>query len=355
MSSSETRPRPKKKGTKKKVVAAPGTPEVKAADEPGSNMPGAPRHLLGIAELSRSDIHEILDTAVAFKEVMRRSIKKVPTLRGKMVINLFFEPSTRTRTSFEIAGKLLSADVINFSASASALSKGETLLDTARNLRAMHPDILVVRSASAGVPWMLARNLDCAILNAGDGAHEHPSQALLDVLTLRERWGTLEGKTVAIVGDISGSRVVGSNIRCLSKLGARVRLCGTPTMIPWGIEELGALSVHHRLEEAIEGVDAVMMLRIQKERAAEPTYPSDREYSRLYGLSPRNVDLTKKDALILHPGPMNRGVEIDPAVADGPRSVILDQVENGVAVRMALLYLSARPIGAALEPPVAAA
>jgi aspartate carbamoyltransferase catalytic subunit len=314
-----------------------------------------PRHLLGIAELDRKEIEAILESAAAFKEVMGRPIKKVPTLRGKVVINLFFEPSTRTRTSFEIAGKMLSADVINFTASASSLGKGETLLDTARSLRAMRPDVLVVRSASAGVPWLLARHLDCAILNAGDGAHEHPSQALLDAFTLKERWGSLDGRTIAIVGDIRRSRVAGSNVRCLTKLGAKVRVCGPGTMLPRGIERLGRVTVHHRMDEAITGADAVMMLRIQKERSAEPLLPSDREYSRLFGLSPRNVDLTRPGALILHPGPLNRGVEIDPAIADGSRSLILDQVENGVAVRMALLYLSVRPAGASLEAPAAEA
>ena len=283
---------------------------------------------------------------------MARPIKKVPTLRGRVVVNLFFEPSTRTRTSFEIAGKMLSADVINFTASASSLGKGETLLDTARNLEAMHPDVVVVRSASAGVPWMLARVLKCAVLNAGDGAHEHPSQALLDAYTLLERWGSLEGREITIVGDIAHSRVAGSGIRLLSMLGARVRVCGPPTMIPPGVEDLGQVTVHHRLEPALEGADAVMMLRIQRERLTEPLFPTDREYSRRFGLNPRNVELTREGALILHPGPLNRGVEIDPAVADGSRSVILHQVENGVAVRMALLYLTAS--GARADEPRAA-
>lgn len=298
-------------------------------------------HVLGISELSRADVEGILDAARSFKEIMGRRIKKVPTLRGTLVVNLFFEPSTRTRTSFEVAGKMLSADVVNFTASASSLSKGETLLDTTKNLEAMHPDILVVRAASSGVPWFLARHVRCGVINAGDGWHEHPSQALLDAFTLRERWGDLEGRVVTLVGDIGHSRVAGSNIRALTLLGAKVRLCGPRTLIPLGVERLGDVTVHDRLEEALEGADAVMMLRIQKERMREPLFPSDREYSRLFGLNPRNVELTKRDALILHPGPINRGVEIDPAVADGPRSVILDQVENGVAVRMALLYLVA--------------
>lgn len=350
MSGKKRRVRPGKKRRVDEALDKPSEP----ADDDGKASE-RPRHVLGIEGMTRADIEEILDTAVAFKEVLRRPIKKVPTLRGKMVINLFFEASTRTRTSFEIAGKLLSADVINFSASGSALSKGETLLDTALNLQAMRPDILVVRSAHSGVPLMLTRHLDCAVINAGDGSHEHPSQALLDVLSLRDRWGDLDGRTVAIVGDIARSRVAGSNIRCLTRLGAKVRLCGPRSMMPRRVESLGNVTVYHRIEEAIEGANAVMMLRIQKERSKEATYPTDREYSRLFGLNSRNVELAARDALILHPGPMNRGVEIEPAVADGPRSVILDQVENGVAIRMALLYLSARPIGASLEPPASMA
>ena len=302
------------------------------------------RNILGIGELDRGDVDAILQTARAFREVMRRPIKKVPTLRGTLVVNLFFEPSTRTRTSFEIAGKMLSADVINFSASASSLGKGETLLDTARNLEAMGPDTIVVRSRSAGIPWQLAAHLDAAVINAGDGQHEHPSQALLDVFTLLDHWPDLEGREIAIVGDIAHSRVAGSHLRLLPMMGARVRLCGPPTLIPRGVEAFGeAVSVHHRLEEALDGVDAVMMLRIQKERLREPLFPTDREYSRLYGLNQENLRLTRPDALVLHPGPVNRGVELDPRVADGPRSVILEQVESGVAVRMALLYLTAAP------------
>ncbi|RMG15373.1 MAG: aspartate carbamoyltransferase catalytic subunit [Deltaproteobacteria bacterium] len=309
------------------------------------------RHVLGISELTRADVEAILRTARALREVMRRPIKKVPTLRGRLVVNLFFEPSTRTRTSFEIAGKMLSADVVNFSASSSSLGKGETLLDTARNLEAMRPDILVVRSRSAGVPWQVARCVRAAVINAGDGQHEHPSQALLDVFTLLDHWADLEGRQIALVGDIAHSRVAGSHLRLLPMLGAKLRLCGPPTMIPRGVDRLGpGISVHHRLEEALEEVDAVIMLRIQKERLVEPLFPSDREYSRLYGLNPRNVECTRKEALVLHPGPVNRGVELDPRVADGPRSVILDQVESGVAVRMALLYLTA----GAVEPGAAA-
>ena len=299
------------------------------------------RRLLGASDLDRASAEAILDTAANLKEVMSRPIKKVPTLRGKVVVNLFFEPSTRTRTSFEIAGKMLSADVINFSATASSLGKGETLLDTALNVEAMRPDVVVVRSASAGVPWMLARHLGCGILNAGDGAHEHPSQALLDALTLRERWGDLDGRTVTIVGDISHSRVAGSHLRLLPLLGAKVRLCGPPTLIPMGVEAFPGVEVFHELAPALEGADAIMALRVQRERLSEPLFPSNREYSRRYGLNPRTIGPAKPDALILHPGPINRGVELDPALADGERSVILNQVENGVALRMALLYLCA--------------
>lgn len=311
------------------------------------------RHVLGISELSLQQVETILSTARVFKEILSRPVKKVPTLRGRLAVNLFFEPSTRTRTSFEVAGKILSADVINFSASASSLGKGETLLDTAKNLEAMHPDVVVVRSHAAGVPWMLAKNLGCAVINAGDGLHEHPSQALLDALTLLERWETLKGKQIVIVGDIAHSRVAGSNLRLLPMLGAKVRVVGPPTMIPAGMKVFPGVEVCHDLDEGLEGADAVMMLRIQKERIAEPLFPTDREYSRLFGLGLERAARLSPDALILHPGPINRGVELDPRVADGEASVILDQVENGVAVRMALLYLTA---GHANEPqPVAEA
>ncbi len=310
------------------------------------------RHVLGISELTLQQVETILSTARVFKEILSRPVKKVPTLRGRLAVNLFFEPSTRTRTSFEVAGKILSADVINFSASASSLGKGETLLDTAKNLEAMHPDVVVVRSHAAGVPWLLARHLGCAVVNAGDGLHEHPSQALLDALTLLDRWETLKGKRIVIVGDIAHSRVAGSNLRLLPMLGARVRVVGPPTMIPVGLEKaFPGVEVGHDLDEALEGADAVMMLRIQKERIAEPLFPTDREYSRLFGLGLERAKRLSPEALILHPGPINRGVELDPRVADGPASVILDQVENGVAVRMALLYLTA---GHASEPQPAA-
>ncbi len=298
------------------------------------------KHILGTEQLSREDIQLILDTAESFKEINTREIKKVPTLRGKTIINLFYEASTRTRTSFEIAGKRLSADTINISASASSVVKGETLEDTARNIEAMHPDIIVMRHSASGAPHYLAKRLDCSIINAGDGAHEHPSQALLDMLTIRQQKGTLEGLKVAIIGDITHSRVARSNLYALPKMGATVRLAGPGTMIPPGIEKLGA-EVYTDINEAITGADVVMMLRIQLERQGKTLLPTLREYSRFYGLNPQNLKLAKEDAIVLHPGPMNRGVEISSFVADGAQNVILDQVENGVAVRMALLYLAA--------------
>ena len=296
------------------------------------------KHVLGMEGLSREEILTILEHARAFKEVLNRPIKKVPALRGKTIINLFFESSTRTRSSFEIAAKILSADAINWTSSGSSVSKGETLVDTAKNLEAMRPDLLVIRHASSGAPHLVAKHVKCGVINAGDGAHEHPSQALLDAFTLTERLGDLAGRTIAIVGDITHSRVARSNLIGLKTLGAKVRLCGPPTMIPSGIEELGC-TVHHKLADALDGADAVMMLRIQQERMQESLFPSTREYSKLFGLNLRTAELLKPEAIILHPGPVNRGVELAPEVADGPRSVILDQVENGVAVRMALLYL----------------
>jgi len=296
------------------------------------------KHILGIEQMSAEDINLILDTAESFKEISLRSIKKVPTLRGKTIINVFFEASTRTRTSFEIAGKRLSADTVNISASTSAVVKGETLEDTAKNLEAMKPDIIVMRHSCSGAPHYLAERCDFSVVNAGDGAHEHPSQALLDLLTMRQHKGRIEGLTVAIIGDITHSRVVRSNVYALGKLGAQVRLCGPGTMIPPGIERLGA-QVFNSIDEAVSGADVVMMLRIQQERQGKTMLPSLREYSMFYGLTPERMKLAKADALVMHPGPMNRGVEISSAVADGPQNVILDQVENGVAVRMALLYL----------------
>ncbi len=298
------------------------------------------KHILGTEYLSREDIQLILDTAESFKEINSREIKKVPTLRGKTIINLFFEASTRTRTSFEIAGKRLSADTVNISASSSSVVKGETLEDTAKNLEAMKPDIVVMRHGASGAPHYLAERIDCSVINAGDGAHEHPSQSLLDLLTIREHKGRLEGLTVAIVGDIAHSRVARSNLYAMKKMGMKVRLAGPGTMVPPGIERLGA-EVHTDMREAIRDADVVMMLRIQLERQGKTMLPTLREYARFFGLNNENLKLAKKDAIVLHPGPMNRGVEISSYVADGPQNVILHQVENGVAVRMALLYLVA--------------
>ncbi len=296
------------------------------------------KHILGMDQFSADDITRILDTADSFKEISTREIKKVPTLRGKTIINIFFEASTRTRASFEIAEKRLSADTLNISASTSALVKGETLEDTARNLEAMHPDIIVIRHGHSGAPHYLAERCNFSVVNAGDGAHEHPSQALLDLMTIREKKGTIGGLTVAIVGDIAHSRVARSNIIALNTMGARVRLAGPRTLLPTGAERLGA-EIHTDMQSALEGADVVMMLRIQQERQGRTLLPSTREYSRFFGLNPNNLQLAKDDAIVMHPGPMNRGVEIASSVADGDRNVILDQVENGVAVRMALLYL----------------
>jgi aspartate carbamoyltransferase catalytic subunit len=301
-------------------------------------MPLKTKDLLGIDGLGRDEIEHIITTAESFKEVSTRDIKKVPTLRGRTIINLFFEPSTRTRTSFELAGKRLSADVLNISVSTSSVVKGETLLDTAKNIEAMSSDIIIIRHSMSGAPHILANALKSSVINAGDGSHEHPTQALLDLLTMKERMGTVEGKKVAIIGDIAHSRVARSNILCLNKMGAEVRVCGPATLIPRGIEEMG-VKVCSRPEEAIEGVDVIMMLRIQMERQTRGLFPGVREYSRLFGLNAQRVGLAKKDVLIMHPGPINRGVEISPEVADGPYSVILDQVTNGVAVRMAVIYL----------------
>ena len=298
------------------------------------------KHILGIDQLSREDIQLILDTGEAFREINTRDIKKVPTLRGKTIINAFFEASTRTRLSFEIAGKRLSADTVNISGSTSSTTKGETLEDTAKNIQAMAPDIIVIRHGHSGAPHYLAERLEhCSIINAGDGAHEHPSQALLDLMTMRQHKGRIEGLEVAIVGDITHSRVARSDIYALSKMGAKVRLCGPGTMLPPGIERLGNVTCYNDMREAIKGVDVVMMLRIQLERQGKTLLPSLREYARFYGLNLNNIKLAKPDAIVMHPGPMNRGVEISSYVADGLQNVILDQVENGVAVRMALLYL----------------
>ena len=296
------------------------------------------KDILGIQELSVEEINLILDTADSFIEISTREIKKVPTLRGKTIINLFYEASTRTRTSFEIAGKRLSADTINISASTSSVVKGETLIDTAKNLEAMNPDVIVIRHSAAGAPHMLAGLLRQSIINAGDGAHEHPTQALLDMMTIRAKKGRIAGLKVAIVGDIAHSRVARSNIHGLTKMGAAVFVAGPATMIPRDIEKMGVV-VHTRIEEAIREADIIMMLRIQTEREKQNLFPSLREYAQYFSLNRKNIGLARKDVLVMHPGPMNRGVEISPDIADGPHSIILDQVTNGVAVRMALLYL----------------
>jgi len=296
------------------------------------------KDLLSIADLSPDEIQLILDTAISFREVSARLVKKVPTLRGKTVINLFFEPSTRTRSSFEIAEKRLSADSINFSASTSGLVKGESLVDTALNLQAMAPDLIVIRHGHPGVPRMLAERVPAGVINAGDGAYGHPTQALLDAFTIREEKGRIEGLKVAIIGDIAHSRVVRSNIELLNAMGAEVTVAGPRTMMPVQAEQLG-VRVAYELEDAIRGADVVMMLRVQLERQANLLFPSVREYFRLFGLTRERLQSAKRDAIVMHPGPMNRGVEIASDVADGSRSVILDQVANGVAVRMAVLYL----------------
>ncbi len=300
------------------------------------------RDLLGIRNLSPEEIVGILDTAENFREISNREIKKVPTLRGKTVINLFFESSTRTRTSFELAAKRLSADTVNISVSSSSVSKGETLLDTALNLDAMAPDCIVVRHGSAGVPHQLAKVSKAAIVNAGDGANEHPTQALLDAMTIREHKGKIGGLEVAIIGDILHSRVARSNIHLLTKLGAKVRVAGPKPLVPQDFAHLveNDLTVSANVEEAITGADVVMILRIQRERQDSAFFPTLREYAIHYGLTNERLDLAKKDAIVLHPGPMNRGIEISSDIADSSRSLILDQVKYGVAVRMAILYLA---------------
>ncbi len=314
------------------------------------------KHLLGIADLSPAELTQILDLADTFAEINTRPIKKVPTLRGKTVINLFLEASTRTRTSFEIAAKRLSADAVNISGSTSSTTKGETLLDTAKNLQAMAPDVIVLRHVSSGAPHFIAEHVDAAVINAGDGTHEHPTQALLDCATIRKHKGrgpdqkSIAGLTVAIVGDIAHSRVARSDILALTRLGAHVRVAGPRTMLPVGVEEMGA-EVFERVEPAVADADVVMMLRIQSERlGGAGLFPNTREYSRYFGLGTRLAATLKPDAIVMHPGPINRGVELDPAVADGERSVILDQVTYGVAVRMAILYLCGGGSPSAAEP-----
>ena len=297
------------------------------------------KNILGIEQFSKEDILYILKTARSFKEISTRTIKKVPTLRGRTVVNLFFEPSTRTRLSFEVAAKRMSADTFNISASTSSTTKGETLIDTARNIEAMHPDIIIMRHAYSGAPQLLAKHVKASIINAGDGAHEHPSQALLDMLTVMEHKNEISGLKIAIIGDISHSRVARSNIIGFTKLGAAVTLAGPQTFLPPGITNMG-VQVAPSVREAITNADVVMALRIQLERQNDPLIPSLREYATFFGINRALLTLAKPNALVMHPGPINRGVELNPDVADGTQSVILDQVTNGVAIRMALLYLA---------------
>jgi aspartate carbamoyltransferase catalytic subunit len=306
------------------------------------------RHLLGIEGLSRDSAFQLLDNARAFWELNRRAVKKAPTLRGKTVINLFFENSTRTRTSFELAGKRLSADVVNISASTSSTKKGETLRDTVATLDAMAPDVVVIRHSASGAPHFVAQRTRAAVINAGDGLHEHPTQALLDAFTIRQHKPSFEGLKVLICGDITHSRVARSNILLLNLLGAEVRVAGPRTLLPREVESLG-VRVFHDLAPAIEGVDVVMTLRIQQERLVNALLPNTREYSRTFGVDARRLALAARDAIVMHPGPLNRGVEISDEVADGPQSVVLDQVEAGVAVRMAVLY-AYTPGGHEAEP-----
>jgi aspartate carbamoyltransferase catalytic subunit len=298
------------------------------------------RHLLGIAGMEPEEIELVLDTALAMKEVATRPIKKVPTLRGRTIINLFFESSTRTRMSFELAEKRLSADTLGMTTAGSSLTKGETLADTARTLEAMAPDMIVMRHSASGAPHQLAKICKASIINAGDGTHEHPTQALLDAFTMREHKGRLKGLRVAIIGDLAHSRVLRSNVRLLTRMGAVVSACGPATLVPPGLDSIG-VRVTTSMDAAVEGADVVMMLRVQHERMKGLYFPSVREYFNLYGLTPARLQRAAPDAIVMHPGPMNRGVEIDSDVADGPWSVILDQVANGVAVRMAVLYLLA--------------
>lgn len=298
------------------------------------------KDLIGLEGLSGDTITAILDTAEPFKEISERAIKKVPVLRGKTIVNLFFEPSTRTRISFEFAEKRLGADTVNISSSGSSVVKGESLVDTARNLEAMRIDMVVIRHGSSGAAQFLADRIPSNVINGGDGQHEHPTQGLLDMLTLRDRLGSIEGTKVCIVGDILHSRVARSNIFGLQALGAEVAVCGPRSLVPYGIEELGVEILYH-VEEAIEWADALNVLRLQLERMETGYIPSLREYNRVYGVTRARLEKAPRDIVILHPGPINRGVEIDSAVADGPQSVILPQVTNGVAVRMAVLYLLA--------------
>jgi len=306
-------------------------------------------HLLQIEGQPVAEMVELLDRAESFFEVSRRAVRKVPTLRGKTIINMFFEPSTRTRTSFEIAGKRLSADVINFSGKTSSTSKGETLRDTIKTMEAMNPDVLVIRHGASGAPHHAMHHTKAAVVNAGDGMHEHPTQALLDAFTIRRHKKRIEGLRIAICGDIAHSRVARSNAHLLNLLGAEVVMAGPRTLLPVELADTLGVEVHHRLEPAIEGADVVMMLRIQRERLGGVMLPSNREYARQFGLNAERLKLAASDCLVMHPGPINRGVEINPDIADGASSAILDQVEAGVAVRMAVLW---RFCVGGLEPPI---
>ena len=302
-------------------------------------MPLHGKHLLSVDDLSVEEVNLVLETARNFREVSSGSIKKIPALTRKSIINLFYEPSTRTRSSFEIAAKRLSADTLNLSVSQSSITKGESLIDTGKNLQSLNPDVIVIRHSDAGAPHLLAEHCHYAsIINAGDGMHEHPTQALLDALTILDHKQRLEGLSITIVGDIAHSRVARSNALLLKKMGAKICVCGPPTLIPAKFEEYGAIVKYH-IKEALEGADVVMVLRMQRERQREIAYPSVKEYFALYGLNEEKLKWAKPDTIVMHPGPINRGVEIDPELADGKYSVILEQVTNGVAVRMAVLYL----------------
>ena len=296
------------------------------------------RHILGLKEIEKEEIELIFDTAESFKEILSRPIKKVPTLRGKSIVNLFYEPSTRTRTSFEIAAKILSADTSSIAVSTSSVVKGESLKDTVKTLKALGCDLLVIRHFSSGAPYFVSKIINCPVINAGDGCHEHPTQGLLDLFTIKEKKGNLSGLKVVIVGDILHSRVARSDIWGLNKLGAKGRICGPRTMIPQGVERLG-VEVYSDLSKAISKVDVIIMLRLQLERQKGGLFPTLKEYSSFFGLNKENLKLAKEDVLVMHPGPINRGVEIRPEVADGLRSVIEEQVTNGLAIRMSLLYL----------------
>ncbi len=305
------------------------------------------KHLLELSSLSADEIRFVLDTALSFKEVSTRSVKKVPALRGRVVVNAFFEDSTRTRTSFQLAAQRLSADVIDFSERGSSVSKGETLVDTARNIEAMGVDVIVVRHSAAGAAHQLARTVSCSVVNAGDGAHEHPTQGLLDLYTIRERFGRIEGLNVAIVGDIGNSRVARSNVWGLTKLGAKVTLVGPPTLLPKAFAQLGdgGATVSYNLDEVVEKMDVLYMLRVQNERIASSQFPTVREFTQMFGLTHDRFARCRKDVFVMHPGPMNRGIEISSEIADGPASGILAQVTNGLAVRMAVLYLVSQANG----------